>query len=325
MIKKFTAAAAAAVLVLAGPVAHAASPAGQEIARVPQAKLLVARRNVEVITSAVQRTTALTGVLNDPRLQNAATADEYIAAIRVMTPEIEAGRAQLKAIAAEIEALPRISAEGDPDQLRVIDKMTADVVLSIERMDGLLGSVTDLGAALDAGDVEAAERALARLSEGMMLTIDGQAAMLRARTVFADPQSSAYAQAMTLACIYESFAAVTRGELEYLPVPEAASTSEAALDCARAQIAAGREAMVREEGARSSVPSTRAMQVRMSEIGGQLLDEMERARESLSSATAVMKAGGDFDAIEAELDKFEAAEQALSRLASEQMAAATGG
>lgn len=323
MTKTLTALAVSVGLAFGGASALAASPATTQVVTVSPAKGALARHKVEVVTRAIQRTTAFTGAINDPSLGNATTAEDYIAAIDAMTPQIEAARAELSALRAEVEALPDVAGEGDPVQLQQVDVMAVDFLASAERMDDLLGSIVDLGAALKRGDSAGTEKALATLSQGMMVALDGQAAMFRARVALSDPDSFVYAQTMSLACLYESLAAVTRGQLEFLPAAEAAAKSEAALVCARGHMAAGRQALV-QSGKGGQTASARALQARVDEISGRMLEESATAESALASATAVLKSGGDFDAIEVELDKFQAAELAISRLANEQMVAATG-
>lgn len=321
-MKMFAAAAVAAVLTL-GATATQAAPAVQEVVAVSPAKIAVARRNVDAVTAAQQRTTALMDILNDPGFRSATTAEQYVAAIEAMTPRVEAARAELRTIAARIQALPSVAGPGDPVQLQTIDVMTRDISVSIGRLDDLLGSITGLGAALKAGDTPAVERALATLAQGMMLTIDGQATMFRGRVVLSDPQSTVYSQTMAMACLYDSFAAITRGQLEFLPVGEASAKSEAALDCVRTHVAGGREALVREAADPAPNAAGRAMQARIREISSRMLDEMANAERGLNTATVALKAGGGEGAIDAGFETFRLAERAIAQLANEQMAAAT--
>lgn len=318
-----TVVAAAMAVALGGPSVQAATPAAQQVVVVPAEQMALARRNVDVVTAANQRATGLLSVLNDSSFGAAKTAEDYIAAINVMTPRVDAARAELRTIAAEIEALPDVASDGDPAQMQIIDVMVEDMIVSLGRIDALLGSVTELGAALQARDSVATEEALATLSQGMMVTLDGQAAMFRARVALANPDSSVYGQTMSLACLYDSFAAVTRGQMEFLPAAEAADRSEVALACVRQHVISGRQNLNREAGQLSQNAGIRAMQSRLVEINGRFFDALDRAEVGLNSATAVLKAGGDYDSIEVGIETFKAAELDISQLANEQMAAAT--
>lgn len=321
-MKIFATAAIAAVLTL-GATTTQAAPAAQEVVAVSPAKMAVARRNVEAVTAVQQRTTALMDILNDPGFRSAATAEQYVAAIAAITPRVEAARTELRTLAAEIDGLPAVAGPGDPAQLQTIDTMTRDMSVTIGRLDDLLGSITALGAALKAGDMPAVERALTTLAQGMMLTIDGQAAMFRGRVALSDPDSTVYSQTMALACLYDSFAAITRGQLQFLPAGEASARSEAALTCVQTHIAGGRQALVREAAAPAPNAAGRAMQARLREISSRMLDETANAERGLGAATVAIKAGGGEGAIDAGFETFRLAERAIAQLANEQMAVAT--
>lgn len=323
MSKTFATLAVAVGLAFTGAPAGATTASNAQIVTVSPAKMAVARRTVEIGVAANERIVELTRVLNDPRVRNASTPEELVAAIEAMTTQIDASRAELRQLRAQLDALPPVAEEGDPQQLKAIDVMVVDLSVSVGRMDDLLGAFVALGTALKTGDAAAADRAAKALSESMMLTLDSQALMLRARVALSDPDTVVYAQTIALACFYESFAAVTRGELDFAPRGEAVAKSRAALACARTQMAAGRQALARDAERPAPNAQIRAMQIRLADVNGRMFDEMVRAEAGLASATTVLEAGGDFDAIERELDVFQAAELALSQLANEQMQAAT--
>lgn len=323
MSKMFTALAVAAGLAFTGAPAWATTAPNAQIVAVSPAKMAVARRNVEIGVAANERAVELSRVLNDPRFRSASTPEALVAAIEAMTPQIDASRAELRQIRARLDALPAVAEEGDPQQLKAIDGMVVDLSASVGRMDSLLGAFVALGTALKTGDAAAADRAVKALSESMMLALDSQALMLRSRVALSDADTVVYAQTIALACFYESFAAVTRGELDFAPRTEAVAKSRAALECARTQMAAGRQALARDAERPSPNAQTLAMQTRLADVNARMFDEMVRAEAGLTSATTVLEAGGDFDAIERELDAFQASELALSQLANEQMQAAT--
>ncbi len=239
MLKRLAAAAVAAVFLAAAPVAAAQT-------RLPIEQVEQATASLQRAMEANQRITELTSpLLSDPALRAATTREALQAAVDARLPAIEAARAELRDIAAELLAIPKVAGPGDPEELHGADETILLVAGQARRMEALLSVVPDLSAALRSGDMPKVQALAGELAEGSIAELDARALALRGSVALSDRGFPVFAQAMTGACLYDGTAAYFRVFLGRSSAEYGAAHLDDAINCSRLYLEMGHDAVAR--------------------------------------------------------------------------------
>ena len=269
---------------------------------VPQAQGEAAIDHMRQATQAAERVTSLLlKVSGDSAFTGAQSPAELSAAIAGMRGDLAASRQEIKTIVARLNALPRIARDGDPAELRLVDRVVTDIAAFSAGIDEYLANVEDLGEALAAGDEVAAQRLAGSLVRGSVAVVDAQSLMLRARLPMMPSDSSSYSQVTSLACFYEGFASFQRGAFGLTGRREAGAGMERAAACmtdenVRGAAALERETLVEHEdarlnGIRDGLAPVRRSMFKELEGAAELVDEARRALVRGDNLESLMKFG----------------------------------
>lgn len=314
MIRRLATAAAAAMLLAAAP----GATAGAQVAQLPVAQAEQGAKNIALATQVNARAAQLVAALDQTGIAQAASVEEYVAALDGMAPQIAAARRELARMHAELRALPRVGGEDAPVQLRAIDHIIDDSGEFLQRIDGMLAAYSDVADGFRGNDRGKAERALATLAGATMTLVDGQALMLRGRATLVGSDRSDYAHAEGLACLYDGMAVLMRLRLQFIEPAAAADTLRTARVCVADQVELGRAALLRESADRSANPTARALEVRLAEISDRIFAKIEEGGGLLEESLTVIKDGAAEEAVEAQLARFIQFEVEVAALGEEQ-------
>ena len=314
MFNRLSAAAAAAMLLTAAPLAAAHA----QVVQVPAAQAEQGARNIARATAINARAAQLISSLDQSAIERATSVEAYAAAIDGMAPQLTSARRELASMRAELRALPSVGGSDGPVQLRVIDHNVADSAAFLERIDGMLAAYPEVADAFRSNDRARAERALATLADATMTLVDGQALMMRGRASLIGSDRSDYAHAEGIACLYDGMAAMMRLRMALVEPEAAARTIDTAQTCVEQHIQSGRAALARDGAVHSTRPSARDLEIRLAEISGRIFDKMAEGGDILRDSAATVRSGAGEAELNQELDRFVRFERELSALGDEQ-------
>jgi len=259
---------------------------------VPQAQADASIEHMRQATEAAQRVTSLlVKVSSDRAYASASTQDEMSAAILAMRGDLAASRREIRSIIASLNALPRIADDGAPAELRLVDRVVADIAGFSTDVDELLGTVEDLGDALAAGDEARIQQLAGALVRGSVAVIEAQSLMLRARLPMMPSNSSSFSQVTSLACFYEGFAEFQRGALGIVRPEEASAGMERAVGCMTSEIVRGKAAIEREAATDHQDARLNGIRDGLAPVHRSMFKELEGAAGLLEEARSAVLRG----------------------------------
>lgn len=259
-----------------GLTAVAPAVQAQTVSPVSAEQSRIAIRNMERATASNARIAELQGeVYREVDFTGVQSPDEFLVRIERILPQVATTRADLRELAAELRALPKVSRADSPPSLRMIDSLVESTATQADRAEASLTYLPDLAEAVRANDGVAMGAALERGKESIALSLEGQALAVRMGSAAFQPDQSEYSVGIAMACMSEGNAAYIRGAFDLVPGAEASSAIAASRACVRENLDLARAAMAREAGARSSNPQTRALQTRLADIATRGLAEGE--------------------------------------------------
>ena len=270
-----------------------ASPAEAQV-RVPHAQADAAVSRLQKATSGAERiTTLLVGVVNDPAYLAAQTPEEMAEAIAGLGPQTNEARRQIRAIGAELAGLRPVAGPSDPVELRMTDKVVADIAALAVKVDDLLGEFLELGDALAKGDQARVERAGRSVMQGSISVVQAQALMLRGRLAMVPSDASAYGRINALACFYDGLSGFQQGTYELVSRTDAIKLVASARNCMTSSLARGRASLDREATETLADPGLMRLRSSLAPVHHSLLDELEVGAAILGRLQASLVDGDD--------------------------------
>lgn len=303
---------------LAAAIAAPSAASAQVI--VPEAQGGLAIDHMRQAGEAAERVTALlVKVSTEPSYAGARTPDQMRAALASMRGDIAASRREIKTIVAQLNALPRIAGEDDPVELRLVDRVVADIAAFSTGVDELLATMESLGDALEAGDEARTQQLAARLVRGSVAVVEAQSLMLRARLPMMPSDGSGYAQVTSLACFYEGFAELQRGAFGIARREVAGAGMERAVTCMNGENARGSAAIERELTVEHGDARLNAMRDGLAPVQRLMFKELEDAAALLDEARRALLRGDDLASLMKFGDRTTAFEQRYQDLVSREV------
>lgn len=301
-----------------------AAPVMAQVVQVTTEQAEKARRNIDVISRITMQGTNLASAVDARGLESVTTPEAFVAEVDRLIPGVNAARAELARLRAELAALPPVAGPNDPVQLRAIDHIAVDADGYLARLDGMFAAYPDVADAFRSNDQDRAMAALKRLASSAMTVVDGQALMFRTRSALVGSDRSDYAHAQAIACLYDGFGGVMRAQMALLPPDEAADVIDRAVACVETQLETGRAALARERANPSASSTARAIERRLADISDRVFVQIEAGGQTLDQTADLIRAGADAAAMDAATERFAAIEEAIAALGVEQGEAATG-
>lgn len=258
-----------ALLVAVAPpaVAQTALPVAEQQALVQRAAIAI---------SSNERMNALVApIVADAGIRDAATYEDLAVAIETALPRITAAREGVRAIAADLSALPPLGRTIAATEAQSIDKLVASVLMATQTSEAYLADLEALVPALRNGDDEEVARLGQRMLKTVVLSSNSMATMLRGRLIGLEQGTSGYSIVLATACFYEGLSAYQNALYGFESHPEMAAQLEQASQCMNDQVALGRRAVAVEADTPLTNPILNRMQIALTPINEDRLTLLE--------------------------------------------------